>query len=51
MWFAAAPIQALVTRRYKMTAGTIGLRSPGSAALPAEEPAQATEDVADAGRS
>ena len=51
MWFAAAPVQALVTRRYRMSAGTMGLGSPDSAALPPEEPAETTEDVAGAGRS
>ncbi len=37
MWFAAAPIQAIVTRRYKLGAGAIGLRPSDSAALPAED--------------
>jgi uncharacterized membrane protein len=40
MWFAAAPIQALVTRRYKVTSGSLGLRSQGSAALTAEQSAE-----------
>jgi len=43
LWLAAPAIQALVTRRYRMT-GVIDLRPAPSAALAAEQPA---EDVAD----
>ena len=40
MWFAAAPIQALVTRRYKLTQRFARPASRGSAALAAEQPAE-----------